>query len=190
MGILNVPVQEGVEQVQCVMNTLTGAWCKFTGWNANCFVVFSENLYFGSNDGKVHRADFGARDGSMQISAYGQQAYNYYGKRGYLKIWKAIRALLNTTGSNRVSLGISTDFRDNVTLGTPTAATSISALYDVALYDTDVYAVETASVVDWTTLSGIGQAASIHFRGITDAAGDIELRVNGFDVTYEVGEIL
>ena len=39
VSILNVPQVENNTQVQYVMNTLTGAWCQFTGWNANCFNI-------------------------------------------------------------------------------------------------------------------------------------------------------
>jgi hypothetical protein len=191
MAILNVPVQEGSSQVQYVMNTITGAWCDFSGWNANCFAVFAESLYFGGNAGTVYHADFGAKDGSTAITATGQGAYNYYGKRGILKQWKMIRALLSTSSnSNRLALGVSTDFKDNASLGTPTAATVSGALYDTAIYDTDVYVADSQSVTDWTTLAGIGQAGSIHFRGLTNAAGDLDVRLNGFDVLLEPGEFL
>lgn len=185
MAIVNVPFQEGVLQHQFVMNTLTGAWCDFNGWNFNTFAVFNDNLYAGSNDGKVNRCDFGARDGTAEITAIGQTAYSYYKARGVLKKWAAMRALLTTDSSSRPSLGISTDFKDNAVLGTPTAGTIASALYDSAIYDTDVYAVEGRSVTDWTSISGIGQAASVHFRASTMSAGEVQMSVNGFDILYQ-----
>ena len=45
--ILNVPVSENVTQQQFVMNTLTGAWCQFVGWDSNCFAIFNDLLYWG-----------------------------------------------------------------------------------------------------------------------------------------------
>ncbi len=185
MAILNVPFQEGVLQHQFVMNTLTGAWCDFQGWNFNTFAVFNDNLYAGSNDGKVIRCDFGARDGTAEITAIGQTAYSYYKSRGTLKKWAALRALLTTDSNSRPSLGISTDFKDNAVLGTPSAGILASALYDSAIYDTDVYAIESRSITDWTSISGIGQAASVHFRASTMAAGEVQISVNGFDIIYQ-----
>ena len=41
---LNVPIAENETQNQFVMNTLTGAWFLFTGWNANCFEIFNDNF--------------------------------------------------------------------------------------------------------------------------------------------------
>src|SRR5262249_39569 len=54
--LLNVPISEGSIQYQFVMNTLTGAWCRFTGQNANCWEVWKDNLYYGTNDGVVRKA--------------------------------------------------------------------------------------------------------------------------------------
>jgi hypothetical protein len=49
--VVNVPQRPGVTQYQYVMNTITGAWCRFTKWNANCWQVKGDVLYFGGNLG-------------------------------------------------------------------------------------------------------------------------------------------
>lgn len=210
MAILNVPIQEGQTQHQYVMNTLTGAWCKFTGMNANCWAVFRDNLYFGGNDGYVKQADTTAVDIVEPIDAIGQAAYHYYNSPGRLKQWKMLQPLLTTDSSSRPAVGVSTDFRDNATLGTPTAGQSISAVYDTAIYNTDIYAVEGRTVADWTVVSGVGQCAAVHFRAQTGASaasvwgvsdwgqdpwsaslsGDVVMRLNGFNVVYERGGVL
>lgn len=190
MAILNVPIAEGSTQHQYVMNTLTGAWCRFTGWNANCFKVFKGNLYFGSNDGKVNRADFGGTDGGTEIDAVGQGAYHFYRSRGQQKQWKMIQPFVTTDQQSQLSIGLSTDFKDNATLGTPSTVSSNAALYDTAIYDTDTYAVESRTLTDWSSLSGVGVCASVHFRAIVDAAGDVTLRLNGFNVIYEKGGLM
>ena len=211
MALLNVPVSPGATQHQFVMNTLTGAWCRFTGMNANCWAVFNDNLYFGGNDGFVFQADTSGIDVDEPINAIGQTAYNYLKTRGRLKQMKLLQPLITTDSNARPALGISTDFKDNATVGTPTAASTASALYDTAIYDTDVYAQENRSISDWTSVSGLGQCVSVHFRAFTgpvDAVGiwgignwgqadwsesvsaDITLRLNGFNAVFEVGGFL
>jgi hypothetical protein len=211
MAILNVPIQEGQTQQQYVMNTLTGAWCKWTGMNANDWAVFRDDLYFGGNSGAVFQADETGLDVLTPIDAVGQSAYNYYNLRGRLKNWKLLQPLLTTDSDSRPAVGISTDFKDNASLGTPSSAESSSALYDIAIYDIDVYAVESRTVADWTAISGIGQCASIHFRAQTgrttnisawgfaewgedvwsaSVAGDVVMRLNGFNVIHENGGFL
>jgi hypothetical protein len=207
MAILNVPIQEGQTQQQYVMNTITGAWCKFTGMNANCWAVYKDNLYFGGNAGIVYHADTTGIDVATPIDAIGQGAYNYYKMRGRLKQWKMLQPLLTTDSNSRPAVGISTDFRDNAALGTPSSSQLPAALYDAAVYDLDVYAVEGRTVADWTSISGIGQCASIHFRARTgreggsvwgesiwdqnlwsdSISGDVVMRLNGFNVIHEDG---
>ena len=211
MALLNVPIQEGQSQQQYVMNTITGAWCKFTGMNANCWAVYKDNLFFGGNDGRVYQADTTGLDVSSPIDAIGQGAYNYYSMRGRLKQWKLLQPLLTTDSDARPALGISTDFRDNASLGTPTSSQTVSALYDSATWDSDVYAIEGRTVADWTSIAGTGQCASIHFRartgqetgisiwGVSDwgndlwsvsISGEITMRLNGFNVIHERGGFL
>lgn len=208
MALLNVPLSEGATQHQYTMNTLTGAWCRFKGWDANCFAVFNDLLYYGGNNGVVYRADTGAVDGSNQIDAIGQQAYNYFSTKGRLKRFTMIQPLITTDSDSRPAIGLSTDFRDNATLGTPSSATIASALYDSAIWDADVYPVESRNISDWTSVSGIGQCASIHFRAITGtqgsawgeaewgvdvwsgSGGDVEVSLNGFNLVMETGEFL
>lgn len=210
LAILNVPIVEGQEQHQYVMNTLTGAWCRFTGMNANCWRVYRDTLYFGGNDGVVYQADYGALDLDQPIDAVGQQAYNYFRAKGSLKRYTAIQPLLTTDSSSRPSIGISTDFKDNATLGTPSSAETASALYDTARWDIDTYPTEARSVTDWTALLGTGQCASVHFRSRTgqtgvalwgyanwggenwtnSVSGDVVVELNGFNLIYEKGGFL
>jgi hypothetical protein len=211
MALLNVPIAEGDTQHQYVMNTLTGAWCRFTGWDANCFCVFNDNLYFGANNGHVHLADTGSMDTSTVIEAIGQTAYNYFNSPGRNKKFGALQPIITTDSEAAPSIGLSTDFKDNATLGALSSAATSSAIYDTSVWDTDIYPIESSTFADWTTVSGIGQCASIHFKvrtGIENGVslwGDahwnvsqwnsatpnnVILQLNGFNITYEAGEFI
>ncbi len=212
-AILNVPVVENQQQQQYVMNTLTGAWCRFKGQNANCWALFNDDIYYGTNQGFVAKADTGNADIDQTIEAVGQIAYNYFGSRGILKNFGMLRPVISTDSNLSPAIGISTDFRDNVVFGQATAATFLTALWDNAVYDVDFYPVTDRVVSDWTALRGIGQCASIHFRVLSIGAGsiafwnwdlnvwdgalwsnavlgDLLLRLNSFDATYETGGFL
>jgi hypothetical protein len=209
MALLNVPIQESTTQHQYVMNTLTGAWCRFKGQNANCWAVFRDELYFGGNDGKVNVADTGSIDLGTPVDAIGQTAYSFYNSRGQVKRWTMIQPLVTTDSTFAVpSVGVSTDFKDNATLTTPAPANVPAARFDEAIWDQDVFPAESRAVADWLSISGIGQCASIHFRARTgsedgvsfwgfdewgeavwsgDVSQDVVERVNGFNLVYERG---
>lgn len=206
--LLNVPVQEGQTQQQYVMNTLTGAWCRYTNWNGGCFAVFRDQLYMGGNDGYVWRCDQTGLDGNQQIDAVGQCAYSYYKMRGARKQFKLVRPILTSDSSLRPALGISTDFRDNAILNTAGVVEAAGAKFDQAVFDRDVFPVESRTVADWASVEGEGYCGSIHFRARTGAntvsiwgiseweedpwfastLDDVDLILNGFDMVYEVVE--
>lgn len=63
--LVNVPIST-TQSHQYVMNTITGAWCKFTGMNARSWTVYGDALYFGTPNGKVYKADDGLFDTDIE----------------------------------------------------------------------------------------------------------------------------
>lgn len=119
---LNVPVMEGADQQQYVMNTITKAWCNFTGWEANCFAVLNDELYFGGNN-VVYKAWTGLTDNGDDIQGFGLQAFNYFGDRAYNKRFVAMIPTLFTNGAPSLFGTINTNFN----ISQPTAPLSFSA---------------------------------------------------------------
>lgn len=116
---LNIPTTEGSASFQYVMNTETKAWCKFTNWQANCWLVTQDTVYYGMT-GKLVQADTGFRDNEEAnvddrfIYAYGKQAFNYFGSRGQLKHFKELRvnSIWLTGYTGRIYMGLNIDFED------------------------------------------------------------------------------
>jgi len=75
--IINVPQVESGTQYQYVMNTITRAWCVFTGWNGACFEILGDKLFYGGN-GVVVQADTGNADNGAYITAVGKPAFSYF----------------------------------------------------------------------------------------------------------------
>lgn len=61
MLIVNVPKREDGPHDQFVMNTITKAWCKFTGWDAEDWATFDRGLYY-CKGGTVYQAWFSSVD--------------------------------------------------------------------------------------------------------------------------------
>lgn len=55
MLLVNVPKREDGPHDQFVMNTISKAWCKFTGWDAEDFVAHNRTLYYCKGD-TIYRA--------------------------------------------------------------------------------------------------------------------------------------
>lgn len=108
--IINVPVSTNVVQ-QHVMNTRTGAWCRYIGIPAQTWGIYNDHVYFGSSDGTVYKAEYGATDNGSPITGDGIPAWNYFGSRSRLKHWTAVQPVLRSNGAS-LSYGIAlrTDF--------------------------------------------------------------------------------
>lgn len=123
MILFNIPTREGLESDQYVMNTITGAWAKFTGWNATAMVVVNDQLYFSALVNGAYivaKGLTGYNDFNTNITLYGKQAYNYFKKRGMKKNWTLLRPIF--TVSNQITLG----FRIDVDFDSPYYSSGIT----------------------------------------------------------------
>jgi hypothetical protein len=56
-----------------VSNLHTGAWCRYIGWDAVCFMQMHDSLFFGTQDGKIMQAESSGKDDTHWNAA--TQAY-------------------------------------------------------------------------------------------------------------------
>jgi DNA-binding protein YbaB len=215
--LVNIPTAEDDTAKQYVMNTLTGAWCEFEGWDAITFAVFNDNLYFSGPEGDVYRADTGRADVDNPISATGQTAYSVLGT-AQVKRFSMMRPLITATGSNRPSLGVSLDFVETSAMSALSASSAASdASWDSGVWDTAVWGGADVEISDWVNVVGLGTFGSIKFAASTgvDSGGSLwgvtqwttgsvwgsslwgsqaleseTMRIQGFVILAEVGEYL
>jgi len=212
MLILNIPVAEFGTAYQYVMNTLTGAWCRFLSQDAVCWVHYNDNIYFGGAAGDVYQADVGASDVATNISATGLTAYDPYSDPGQSKRWTAMQALVASSGDAVPSLGVATDFQANATLSTSSNETfDTSAVWDASLWDTGIWSASAQQSNDWVSPAALGKFGAVNFTAQTghssesnpaqwgvsvwgdswsddDFGNDEIMQVNGFVITYETGD--
>ena len=152
--IVNIPMATGVSSRQFVMNTVTGAWCSFTGWEAYCFEVFDEDLYFGGAGGKVFLAWDGESDVGTDIVATSHQAYNYFGTRTQLKLVNLFRVLMSYNAAVEFSWAVSPDFT-TVPLNSliPRGVTLTGELWDQGFWDTFYWAGTSERFKNWKAAS-------------------------------------
>ncbi len=196
MAILNVPLGENSVQDQFVMNTITGAWARFQGQNANCWEVWQDRAYFGGNDGVVRLADESAGDENQTLTADMRGAFNYYGSHGQLKQWTTVRPSI-TVDVNLTTIprmGLNVDFSTNAMVNPISFETGQNlAVWDDATWNAATWPGETVRQ-DWNTVAGLGYCASIRMTCEVPWSNEARvyqtLRVNSFDVVYQRGGII
>jgi len=152
--ILNVPISEGTQQQQYVMNNITKSWCNFTGWNANCWELWKDDPYFGGN-GYVGKAWNGNSDNGSDIASFALQSFQTYG-RANQKQCQMIRYHLFTNGFPTVYGNVNVDYNLADTGQSLNFAPVTFATWDTALWDTAVWGDTLVPSADWQGVTEIG----------------------------------
>jgi hypothetical protein len=186
MLILNVPVSDGSNQEQYVMNTITGSWGRFTGISANCWALFNGVPYFGSNTyvGKFWQD---LDDNGADIEADIKQAFNYFGDRGSIKQWKMARPILAANGIPAVLASLNVDYEDEEPFSDVSFSPIPGAVWDTAVWDTGQWNTDFYSLKSWQTVNGVGTAAALRLK---IKAQGISTRFQATDYVFEPGEVI
>jgi hypothetical protein len=184
--IINVPETEGSVSNQYVMNTSNGSWAKFTGWNAICWEVLGDNLYFGDAT-TIKQADTGTSDDGAEIMAVAQQAFSYFGNKTGIKKWNMARCIFSADGDVNPAILINVDFAQNRTTVAPSYTSFTGSEWDVATWDVDGWAVGDTIYKRWQTVTGVGYAGGI--RVVTSTA-NVVCKWQSTDFVYEYGAVL
>ncbi len=177
LAFVNIPVSGDSVFEQYVMNTITGAWCRFTGINAiNWAVDAQDNIYFGGQDGTVYQWNQFYSDDGVAIDYRLQTAYNSFGNSPQRKRYTAIQTLMNSDGSFVPSVGISTDFADNEALSTPSSTITPGNPGGINPDN------------QWMGADGSGHYVSIiATMSVNLPANNITVQLNGWNMTAESG---
>lgn len=184
MLYVNIPLSASTAE-QYIMNTLTGAWCRFTGMNACSWILFNNKPYFGGADGKIYEADTLESDSGAAISTSAKLAYNYFKDRANNKAFLMAQPLMRATQSAEFLLNVDTDFaQTSITGSVQTVGTG--GLYFDFDYDSS-YGSDTIAFSEWQAVEGFGCAGSLQIKG---SFKDIELSLNAFKLTYQTAGVL
>lgn len=188
--ILNVPVATGASQEQYAMNTVTKAWCRLQGWNANCWSLWGNNAYFGSNT-YVGKAWDGTTDAGANISFSAVQAFNYFGSSGQTKRWTLIRPVFQTNGSPAATMGLNVDFNIIPPTGTVSFTAPTYALWDGASSKWDDLTTLWGGALtvsqQWQGVNAVGKCAGATILG---SSGGIDIHWTATDYVFEQGLVI
>lgn len=181
---VNIPFGPTLQQ-QYVMNNITKAWCNFTNWTANCWELFRDEPYYGSDDGTVHHAwDANFADHGAGISANAIQSFNYFGQRGIEKLFTRARPNFLTTGKPAIGMGLAVDFNINQTPPPISFLPTNFAQWDVALWDVGLWGQDLNINSNWQGVTGVGYCAAPVFRS---QSSGVQINWTSTDIVYQAG---
>lgn len=186
MLLLNVPISVGAQQ-QFVMNTATGAWCNFTGWNANCFEIHNDELYFGTL-GEVRQAWTGTSDLGANIVGEAVGAFDYLGTPNALKAVRMIQPIIGwDSNPAEFLIGTDVDYQVQTPTGSISFASATGGVWDSGLWDGALWGGEVTLNKVWYTVTGVGYAIAPHLKVSSNAAS---VRWAATVILYESGGVL
>jgi len=184
--IVNVPVRAGGQE-QFVMNNITKAWCKFTGWYAYHFALLNDELYWGGS-GFVAKGwvtgSTGYTDDTNNIFGRCLQAFNYFETRGVKKIFTRARPSIFTNGTPSITVGVNVDFNiaDNVA---PLSFTPpIVGVWDSGLWDSAIWGSDLEVQNNWQGVTGVGFCGAIQLQS---SSNKLAIQWASTDVVFQLG---
>lgn len=176
--ILNVPISAG--QQQYVMNTYTKAWCKFTGWEANCFAEMNGSLYYGGST-VVRKAWTGTADLAVAITGNMISAFNYFGDRSHFKYMTLMQPIFGWDAApSSILVGVNMDFETSDPTSEITLPQTTGGTWDSGLWDTAMWGGETEVKNSWYTAVGTGYAAAFHAKVTSSLASNLNFSAVNF----------
>lgn len=185
MMILNVPTGNG-DDFQYVQNTITGAWTKFIGWNAKCWLNAENGLYFGSEDAVV-KAWVGTTDNGSGIIADVLPAFSEFGQPARNKFFTLVRPNILTNGRPSITYGLNIDYAIQAPQGTLTYNTPTGMVWGSMTWGSMVWGGSIVQSASWQTVGALSKSAAIRLR-VNNSGSDV--RLTNVDYVHQVGGIL
>lgn len=180
--IVNYPVVADTQQLQFVMNTVTGSWCTFSNLNAGCWASANDKLFYGGNTGIVYQAATGNADVGADIACDMKTAWRNF-DIPEKKIITAIKPILLTGGGVDYQHRINWDFDDTEPSGTVTAIPVSGGVWGSLVWP---WTWGGNNVIDaqWHTAGGVGTWAAVRFKV---AVNGTSAQINAFSVLLQRG---
>lgn len=185
MLMLNVPAGNG-QNYQYAQNTITGAWCKFTGWDARCWVNSSLGLFYGSGDAVV-QAWVGNLDNSIGIQADCLPAFSYFGQKARNKFFTMVRPNILTNGSPSVEYALNTDFVPQDPAGALNYAPPSGMVWGTMTWGSMTWGGALTVMSGWNTVGAVANSAAIRLRVLNNGS---DVRFNNVDYLHQLGGVL
>jgi len=179
MMLLNVPATGGAYQF--AQNTITGAWTKFTGWNANVLLRASTGLYYADNT-KVYKAWVSNVDVSAPIQADCLPAFNYFGNKAFNKYFTMVRPYILTSGNPTASYGLNTNYLAQDPQGTLSFVAPTGMVWGTMTWGTMVWGGGLRSTTGWNTVGAVANSAALRLKVQNNGA---EVRFTNVDYVYQ-----
>jgi hypothetical protein len=187
MLLVNIPVSSTVSY-QYVMNTISGAWSRWTNIPAYCWYFANENLYFGTA-GTVCKAWDTQADNGVPVITDLLPAFSTFGFGNRIKRWTMASVSMGSNGTFAYSTLLNLDFDFISSSDVPNAGIVFdSTVWDTGVWDTDVWGSDNIYPFrQWSMASGLGYYGSYRIK---TSSAITDIRYYSTTYVFEPGSVL
>jgi hypothetical protein len=181
----------GAFRALCV-NTQTGAWSRFVGWDTNCLGYHDGRGYFGTRTGQIYLMEEGGSDGGALYTAIMLGQHDGLGAYGVQKTITQMRPVFENLAPDVFQLTANTDFTEALDPPPNSIGPGRASLWDVALWDADVWDGEPYGEIaaNWVPIGVTGFSVAPQLQiscGLTDPP---DVQLVSIDVQFRVGALV
>lgn len=192
IGLVNFPVTTTLDDPYCyVVNLETGAWARYTGWDARCLHVFNDLPYFGTNDGRILLGENGGNDDGKAYTFYCAGAFDQLGAPGALKTLHQARSSYIAGSPFHARLSASVNYQLDPPSPPNSPANYHVDEWDVGLWDVALWDSGTSSEpkMVWDTVGRTGVSLSWHVQATFGYTPTPKVELASVDLVYEKAEV-
>ena len=193
MAVISPPSATGrYDPILFVANTETGAWCRFTNWDARAMCVFNGQLYFGGAEGKVYKAYVSGKDDDTVYTGVYMPLYEDLDSPANIKVPKLGRAVVRGRAKINYSLNFMSDYNLKIPPAPSAVAVENSNIWGGGTWGKSVWGnpVPTTITDDWKSLAGMGYSCSLAFQMTSGAVLAIDAEIIRLEMSFTMGEIV
>lgn len=186
------PAIENAQPMLFVSNTETGAWGRFTGWDASSFQVFNGRLYFGSADGRVVLASASGDDDGVPYTGRLLPLFEDMDAPMSTKVATVGRARVMSNAKLKDRVTLAAEFNTEPPADPDADTNLIVSQWDVVEWGSGVWSDARPSIInqDWQSLGGTGYSVSIWYQVTSGNPAPLDAEVIGLEMMYTATEAM
>lgn len=174
-----------------VANTETGAWSRFTGWDAQCMEVYGGRLFFGSLDAGVFIANETGADDGVPYTGAVMPLFEDFATPASIKLPKVGRYVVRASAAVQMRISWQGDFNESLPAAPDaTELAGAGSVWGSGVWGQSVWSENLPRLLDdkWQSLSGIGYTGSIAGQVTSGAVQPLDVEVVRAECLYDIAE--
>mgnify|MGYP003112822432 CR=1 FL=1 len=193
MLAVGIPTSSGQKELCYVMNTRTGAWAPYTGWDVRDVAVVNDRFYFGTSAGTIMQGETQGSDDGVPYTAVWVPRFEDF-RSPAEKEAVACRLKARTNLDFTIQLFANADY--DLSIPTPESADASVAdnTWGSGVWGTTLWAASDddtkASLSEWQGVAAIGSALSPGLQITTGRSTKPDIEIIALHLNYVVGEVM